>query len=135
MLTSFASGKDGDTWTLTLNKKVLARGTTSEENAAATIYKSVVKSAKNALEFVYKSDAENKDWNRTILLNDANDVSYSSYELKSQSGTVSIPVTLLKKLVAKNEPVYIYTVSVPKDANLAALVRVRRILLVKIDWR
>jgi hypothetical protein len=74
-------------------------------------------------------------WNRTIYLNDAKDNVIKQYELKNQVGTVSIPVKILQQIARKKQAIHIYTMSLPKDPNLAAVVRVRRVLLGKIQWQ
>lgn len=91
--------------------------------------------ANKTLSIKYKSAEPKPEWKRTFFMNDANEHTYKEAGLKGQDGTVIFTLKELTKAAEAGKPVFIYTVSLPKDPNLAAVVRVQRYLLCKIQWK
>jgi hypothetical protein len=79
-------------------------------------------------------DDPDKGWKRTFYISDSNDENLKTAEINTQAGSVSFNASVIKDLMNKKQPVFIYTTSLPKNKELAARIRVRRVLLCKIEW-
>lgn len=112
-------------WKLYLDKNVLLNAT--EENRDKNVVSLSSGSLKKAksISLHYGEAGENKDWQRTIMLYDAQDKALRTFK----GNRFSMPATALQKLLAQSKSVYVYTMSLPKDPKLAATVRVRRVHL------
>jgi len=122
-----------DTWQILINNKVIFKGNGNEENAATVLKGSSIKSS-DQVTIKYLTTNADDSWKRTFLLTDENDNTITSLTLNKQSGSACFPANKLIELKNKKQPAFIYTISTPKNAALAASVRVRRILLCKIEW-
>ena len=69
-----------------------------------------------------------------LLHNDANDNTIKALKISNQSGCVSFNASVFEELKNKKHPIFIYTTSLPKDPAIAATVRVRRMMICKIEW-
>jgi hypothetical protein len=133
-LLSFANRSAIDTWQILINKQVIFKGNAEMEESAVTIKNKTLKPTDRVI-IKYNIDNPDPNWKRTFYINDSNDISIKTIELNKQSGAVSVNASAFKKLMDKKQPVFIYTTSLPKDPQKAAAVRVRRILLCKINWK
>ena len=122
-----------DSWRIFYNKQVIFKGNAEMENP---VVRFKTRQLKKTDHFVisYKIDNPDVNWQRTFYINDTNEVNIKTIDLNKQSGSVSVNASVLKEMMNKKRPVMIYTTSLPKDPSKAATVRVRRILLCKIEW-
>ncbi len=113
-----------DSWKVTHNGKV--RLSASEENEKNRVeIKAAELNKKGLLSVAFKEGAPQADWQREIMIFDPSD-----NELKRSKGSLlKLQNTDLKKLFAQSKTLMIYTIALPKDPNLAATVRVRRVHL------
>jgi hypothetical protein len=131
---SFTNTAAIDTWQIFINKQVIFKGNAEMEETAVAIKIKTLK-PQDCLIIKYFIDNPNPNWKRTFYINDSNDISVKTVEINKQSGSVSVNASVFKQLMDKKQPVFIYTTSLPKDPQKAAAVRVRRILLCKINWK
>ncbi len=122
-----------DSFIVLYNKHVIFKGMTEQENAAAYIKAKEFKNT-DSITIIYKSENADKGWKRTFYMVDAKERNIKTIELLKQSGSVSMNASALQEMKEKKQPVFIYTVSLPADPKLAAGIRVRRIMLCKIEW-
>ncbi|WP_207491398.1 hypothetical protein [Aridibaculum aurantiacum] len=134
LLATSAQAQNSDEWQVRLNKQVLLRSPAETAEPTITLSKSSVKK-NDILTIQYTTNDGQQDWKRSFTINDANEQTFKELSLKNQTGTATLKLKELAKAAASNKPLYIYTMSLPKDPNQAALVRVRRILLCKIQWK
>lgn len=121
-------------WKLSVDKKILFTGNQDATIKPVLIKAATILKAKGPATLTFTMAKPDDTWNRTFYLNNTLDKVVKQYEMKKQSGSISIPIKVLQAMAKKKEPLYIYTMSLPKDPNVAAVVRVRRILLSKIEW-
>jgi hypothetical protein len=121
-------------WQVLLNKTLLLRATAQ---TADPVLKIPIKSlnGKKMITIKYNTAEGNSDWNRTFNINDEGENNIKELKLPRQSGMVSFDARILKKYADKGKPLFIYTISLPKDPEQAAVVRVRRTLVAKIVWQ
>lgn len=124
-----------DSCTIFLNKKTIFKGAVDQENAVGYLkpgnghYKK-----SDCLTIKFKSENENNGWYRTFFINTINDQQIKKIEMPILSGDVTVSATLLNKLQEDRQPFFIYTSSLPADKKMAASIRVRRVLICKIEW-
>ena len=115
------------------NKQLIFKGLVEQENPVAFIKaKQFTKS--DCITIVYYSNNVNKGWNRTFYINGSDERNLKTLQLGKQSGSVSVNALFLNEMKDKKQPVFMYTTSLPADKTLAARIRVRRILICKIEW-
>jgi hypothetical protein len=129
-----AQAQSGDSWKIFLNKKLLLQ-TPVESNEAVVVLNKATTIAKNTLSIQYKSADTESDFKRSFYINDAQEKTIKKIDLKAVDGTVIINTKDLKAAAASRKPLFIYTTAIPKDPAMAAAVRVRRLLLCKIEWK
>ncbi len=126
----------GSTWKLCFNGKEIIKGNVEQADELKTIDASAILKHPTKNFTIYYNQADvTTGWNRTFFINDENDQVLHTITMTSQSGSVSFPATYLSKSASSKKPVFLYTTSLPKDKKKAAVVRVRRILLSKIEWK
>jgi hypothetical protein len=130
---TFYQADANDSCRILLNDQVIFKGQVEQENATALIRTNQFKET-DCLKIVYYSENPSKGWNRTFYLNGTNDENLKTIDLKKQNGSVSVKASVLNKMKAKRQPVFIYTMSLPTDKAMAARVRVRRIFICKMEW-
>lgn len=118
-------------WKLKLDKKVLVDATEENmEKNKVTLTVAELRKAK-LLTLNYGAAGEDPKWQRTITIYDPQDA-----ELKQFTGrSMSLSTAALRKLFAKSPTLHIYTMAIPKDPNLAATVRVRRVHLATVQMK
>ena len=123
-----------DKWEAVYNKKIVHKGGVDKGDV---ITLRAVPSFKTTdiLSLRYHTENSDNTWKRTFYINGANDNVLKTIEMNGQSGTVRIKNSILKELAAKKQPLTVYTSSVPKDPAKASSVRVRRMMLCKIEWQ
>ena len=129
------NAQSGDTWSISLNKQTLLRSPVESAEPTIFISKSALQKGKSMLTIQYATAEGEKDWNRTFTFNYENEQTVKQASLKNQSGSISFAAKDLLKAAQSNKPVFVYTMSLPNDPAVAALVRIRRILLCKIQWK
>ena len=113
-----------DTWKLSHNGKI--RLTASEENEKNRVeIRAAELNKKGLLSIAYKEGQPQPDWQRELMIYDPADNDL----LRQQGSLLKISNAELKKLFGKSKTLVVYTMSLPKDPNLAATVRVRRVHL------
>ncbi len=131
----FLKVKANDSCTIFLNKKTIFKGAVDQENAVGYLNLKHVRYKKcDCITIKFKSDNENKGWYRTFFINTENDQQIKKIEMPKQSGAVTVSATVLNKQQEKRQPFFIYTTSLPADKKMAASIRVRRVLICKIEW-
>lgn len=121
-----------DNWRITFNNKVIFKGSDNQMNPLAILKRTKVRKS-DCLLIQYNTQDADKRWKRIFYINDSSEQSIKTIDLDEQNGSVSVDASVLQEMTKKS-PVFIYTVSLPKDPALAAAIRVRRILLCKIEW-
>ncbi len=122
-----------DSCTLLLNKQVVFKGMVEQRDAVAFIESTKLKST-DRITIVYHTEHESRGWRRFFYVQDSAQGQVKTIELGKQSGSVTISGSDLRAMKEKNKPVFIYTISLPKDKAMAARVRVRTLFLCKIEW-
>jgi hypothetical protein len=133
-LLSVAYAQAGDSWKIYLNKKLLLQ-TPVESNEAVIVLDKAATLSKNTISIQFKSGDTESDFKRSFFLNDAGEKTIKKLELKGIDGTVTLNTMELKAAASSRKPLFIYTTAIPKDPAMAAAVRVRRVLLCKIEWK
>jgi hypothetical protein len=129
LTTSVASAQSA--WKLKLDKKVLLEATEEnmEKNKVALTAAELRKSKLFTLN--YGAAGEDAQWQRTITIYDPQD-----QEMKKFTGrSMSLSASALRKLLSQSSTLHIYTMAIPKDPNLAATVRVRRVHLATVQLK
>jgi hypothetical protein len=120
-----------NSWKVKWNKKlVLSANGENEARNAITIAKADL-SKKCFLEIQFKeADSEKANgWKRTFLIMDENDNELARIE---KGSTITVKAADLKKHFKGRNCLRIFSISLPKDPELAARVRVRRIHIVTV---
>jgi hypothetical protein len=133
LVLSFSKAQSPDNWQILLNKRSIFKGNSDRSNPA-TIVKTKSLKMSDCLTIRYNTDNADIGWKRTFYVNDSVDQNIKTLHLNKQSGCVSFKVSALKEMIDKKRPVFIFTTSLPRDPSKAAVVRIRRVLLCKIDW-
>lgn len=117
--------KAQDSWEVWLDKKMLLRTSTEDEQKNLLhLPGTVTRNHQKIVVSFYESDRQ-EDWERALVLYDEKD-----RELKRQTGTkIMIPSSQLKVFLQKSDTLKLYTIRLPKDPKKKALVRVRRVHL------
>jgi hypothetical protein len=112
-------------WKLQLDTRVLLHAT--EENEEKNIVKLKLTDVKKAKQLLlhYNKAEENKDWVRTIALYDEGDKVLATMKGKK----FFISTAVLQKHFKSAGTLKLFTTSIPKDPQLAARIRVRRVHL------
>jgi hypothetical protein len=122
-----------DRWEILLNKQVIFKGTSEQENPTLRFKTKTFKKT-DSFTLRYTSENPQRGWNRTFYVTDSEENNLKTVTVDNQSGQVSVKASAVKELMGKKHPVFIYTTSLPKDPSKAATVRVRRILVCKVEW-
>jgi hypothetical protein len=122
-----------DSCVIRFNKQIVFKGEVDQEDAVARLARTTFKPS-DCITISYFTENASTAWERTFYLNDASENTVKAINYTKQSGTVSVKASILNGMKAKNQPVLIYTVSLPKDKAMAASVRVRRMFICKIEW-
>lgn len=128
-----STARANDSCVVLFNKQVIFKGETEQENPVAFIKAGAFKNA-DCITIKYYSEKVLKGWKRTFYLDASNDQNLKTIELNKQNGTVSVKASVLTEMKEKKQPVFIYTMSLPTDKAMAARIRVRRMLICKIEW-
>jgi hypothetical protein len=134
ILMSAASAQQGDSWKLYLNKQLLAQSSTEKPEPVITIDKANMKK-KATITLQYTTEGAQENWKRTFYFNDKSEKTFKRSELKSQDGTITFALKDLLQAANSNTPLNLFTTSLPTDKSMAAVVRVRRFLVCKIQWK
>lgn len=131
-----ANAQTAEKWKICFNKQVLYSGNAEQTETVIVVDAGLLKKDPNGVITIsYVQPTPNKNWKRTFYINDEADQLVHSVELKTQIGKVSFSALPIKQMANAKKPVFIYTTSIPKNPEKAAVVRVRRILLCRIDWK
>lgn len=130
---SICKAKASDSCEILFNKHLIFKGSVEQENPVAFIKAKHFKNT-DCLTIRYRSENANKGWTRTFYINDSNGQNLKTIDLGKQSGSVTVNASVLNELEKKKQPFFIYTISLPKDKAMAARIRVRRMLICKIEW-
>jgi hypothetical protein len=122
-----------DSCIVLLNKQVVFKGTVEQPAAVASIKSKSLRS-NDRITIVYHTENESRGWRRTFYVQDSTQENMETIELGKQSGSVTISATVLNAMKEKKKPVFIYTISLPKDKTMAARIRVKTLFLCKIEW-
>lgn len=88
---------------------------------------------KGLLKIIFNDTTDSK-WRRQVTVTDENDKTVMQKTVQEKYGKVIFSVNSLKEL-ANKKPLFIYTIAKPTDPALAATVRIRRVLLCKIEFK
>jgi hypothetical protein len=122
-----------DSCKILLNKNLVFEGAVEQENPVAVV-KTNQKTADGYFTIKYRSENADSGWKRTIYIDDKNGDEIKKLEMPKQAGSVCVKASVLKRWIDKRQPLFIYTLSLPKDPLLADRVRVRSVLICKIEW-
>ena len=114
-----------DSWKICLDKKTLLKASTEDEKKNIVKISSTDLKKGKALVINYNESSQQKGWERTISVYNADD-----QELKIQTGKkFSLKVAELKNLLNQYKEIKIYTLNSPTDPKMKMQVRLRRIHL------
>lgn len=133
LVVTFLKAQPTDKWQICFNKQSIFNGNSDQINRVAFLKLTSLKK-KDCITIRYETGNADTGWKRTFFINDSADREIKKLELNKQSGSVSVNATVLKAMLDKKLPVFIYTTSLPKDPAKAAVIRIRRLLLCKLDW-
>jgi hypothetical protein len=122
-----------DKWQIFFNKQLIFNGNSDQPNSTGNLKISSIRKT-DKITISYFMDSADDDWKRSFLVNDETERNILTIDLNKQAGSASFNAIPLKPLKDKKKPFFIYTISLPKDPGLAARVRVKRVLLCKIEW-
>jgi negative regulator of sigma E activity len=126
LLAMYASAQDS--WKITHNgKQCLQTSVESVETNSFTIKAADLKK-KGLLSVQYTEAEKQKDWKRSIILFDEKDTEL----YRKDKNILQLQNSTLAVLSKKAKKISIYTLSLPTDPKLAAVVRVRRVHLATI---
>ena len=131
---SISKADPTDRWQIRINNKVIFKGDSDNENPTASLKTSSLK-ATDKITISYFMDNADNSWKRTFYVNDESEKNYVTIDLNRQSGSVTFKASKLKELMDQKKTFNIYTISTPKDPSRAAAIRVRRVLLCKVEWK
>ncbi len=130
---AFSKVRSTDNWEICFNKQSIFKGTDDQLNKIAFLKAAGIEK-NDCITITYKMENVDTGWKRTFYINDSADNNIKTIVLNKQTGSVSVNASVLQEMIDKKQPVFIYTTSLPKDPSKAAVVRVRRIFLCKIEW-
>ncbi len=129
----FIKASANDSCKILFNKQAIFNGEVEHEASVASIKKRQF-TKRDCITIVYNSEHVNRGWERTFYINAAEERNLKTLTLSKQSGSVSVRASALNEIKKKNQPVFIYTTSLPTDKAMAARIRIRRMYICKIDW-
>ncbi len=120
-----------DTWTISLNKKIIL-STSNEDETTNTkkIQRSALTKKAAFLDIKYTQGRVRTGWDRSITFYDENDAELLSKSIKAD---LKLNSKEMKKIAAAGKKIKIYTIAVPSDPKIAATVRVRRVHLCTLE--
>lgn len=125
-----------DAWNICLGKKVLISGEVGVSDTTIALNRQILENARQLmLDINYTTGEPTTGWNRTFYFTNSKDKELQTLDLPSQSGQVRVRVNTLLQAFAPGETMYLYTTSLPADKAKAAMVKVRRVLVCKIEWK
>jgi len=114
-----------DSWKICLDKKTLLQASTEDEKKNTLKISSADLRKGKTFTVNYTQSSQQKGWERTISVYDAQD-----QELKIQTGKkLSLKVSELKRLLDQYKEIKIYTLNSPTDPKVKMHVRLRRVHL------
>ncbi len=116
-------------WELFITTKKIAAGVTDKDT-----FISLPTNAIGFLKIVYKDGNFTKNWKRHFLVMDENSQILIDTSIKALNGTISFDLRKLKA-ITKKKKFSLYTYSFPNDPNVAATIRVRRMILFTAEWK
>lgn len=122
-----------DSCYITINKQLIYSGVIDEPKATVYLKSSGI-NKRDCFSIQYVMEEPDNFWDRTIYLSDLLDNNIQTLPIPEQSGCVNVKASAFWKMIANKEAVFIYAVSIPKDREVAARVRVKRRMLCKIEW-
>ncbi|PWU03929.1 MAG: hypothetical protein C5B52_02440 [Bacteroidetes bacterium] len=124
-----------DSWKISLDSKVIVNLASEKKSDSAIIYLNKLQlSQANSLIIEFTEAQQSKDWNRIFTLyNGQKELIH--FDFPQSSGIYELPVQKLAPRVHDERNLFLYTYSLPNDKNLAATVRVRRILICRIIYK
>ena len=122
-----------DSCKILFNKQIVFKGEVDRETSVASI-KAKKFTNKDCITIIYNSENTNRGWSRTFYINGPDEKNLKTISIGKQSGSVGVKATVLNEMKTKKEPIFIYTTSLPTDKEMAARIRVRRMLICKIEW-
>jgi hypothetical protein len=134
IFTLAAANAQTDSWQILFNQKIVFKGNADKPDGELLIKTPWLKST-DKITIKYTSATADDSWKRTFYINDSSDNNILTIPLSKQTGAISVSAGKLSQLMKSKQPLFIYTIATPKNKALAASVRVRRILLCKIEWK
>jgi hypothetical protein len=123
-----------DSWQIFFNTKAVLKGNSDKADAELVIKTSALRTT-DKIVIKYTSATADDKWKRTFYITDSADNNILTIPSSKQTGSISVTAGKLTQYMKHKQPVFIYTTSIPKDKAMAASVRVRRMLLCKIEWK
>jgi hypothetical protein len=131
-LTPFAQ----DTWRLMQGKKQLFASHSDDMGDSKKVVTLTAKDLnKLPLTVIYKQALEEKDWARSVMVHSDKDVDILNLQGKTSSGTFTLPAAKIKAALLKYKSLYIYSICLPTDPELAKAVRVRRVVICRLQLK
>ena len=130
---AFVNAGANDSCKIYFNKKLISKVRVDHDKSVAYLSSRSPKKT-DCITVRYFSENVNKGWKRTIYFNARDERNIRTVEMDKQDGSVSVRASLFREMMEKKEPVFIYTMSLPADKALASRIRVRRMLICKLEW-
>lgn len=121
---------EGTSWKITLNKKVVLKGSGETADSSVLTLKKADLSNNGTFKIEYDTKNEPRGWARTIAIFDTAEASIAQRD--STSAFFVYNKDLLKILWSRKR-VYVYSWSAPIDKGMAAAIRIRRLKLCTLE--
>lgn len=119
-----------NSWKICVNNKVVLSAAAEDESSNNKRIGAADWKKDGSLEIAYKEIPVNKSLIRSIILVDEND---NELFRKNDVSSLKIPLRELKTTAAGKNKIRIFTIAIPRDPELAARVRVRRVHLCTLE--
>jgi len=120
-----------DSWKVYCGTKVLLKTSVSDASKNTVILGGRELASGAELKIVYKDRDPQKDWTRIIAVFDDND---NELERK-ETDSFSLRMSKIRELSAQYKKLTFYTWALPKDPELAARIRIRRVYLCTVEMK
>lgn len=130
LLLSSAPFSQENKWQIKLHNKTILN--TSKENPGKNITKVKENLWKKTgfLEINFIDTDNDPEWYRSFIFTDKNDEELLKLDSVS---TTKVPLTQLRQLFRGKKEIFVYTIKMPKDPNVAMTVRLRRVHLITLQ--
>lgn len=131
---AFINAGANDRCEIFINKKLIFKGEVEQENAIAFLNAKAYKTT-DCITIKYFSEQVSSGWTRTFYFSTSDEKDLKIVEMPKQNGSVTVKASVFREMTKNRQPILIYTISLPADKALASRIRVRRMLVCKLEWK